>query len=115
MATDKGIQNETNGMAEATTIRTLEDIRRLRPQIMELARQYRAHKVSVFGSCVRGEMDADSDIDFLVEFESDFRLNDLIRLTQRLEDLVGRKVDVVPRHALRRELESTVLSELQSL
>ena len=58
-------------MAEAATIRTLEDIRRLRPQIMELARQCRAHKVSVFGSIVRGEMREDSDIDFLVDFDED--------------------------------------------
>ena len=108
-------KSKATGMAERTTIRSLEDIRRLRPQIMELARQYRAQRVSVFGSCVRGEMHADSDIDFLVDFESDFRLTDLIRLSQRLEELIGRKVDVVPRHALRKELEAYVLSELQAL
>ena len=102
-------------MAEKRPIRTLEDIRRLRPQIMELARQYRARQVSVFGSCARGEMSADSDIDFLVDFDSDFRLTDLIRLKQKLEELVGRKVDVVPRQALRQELESFVLSEMQAL
>ncbi len=102
-------------MPEATPIRTLEDIRRLRPQIMELARQHRARQVSVFGSCVRGELRADSDIDFLVDFESEYRLTDIIRLTQRLEALVGRKVDVVPRQALRKELESFVLSEMQAL
>ena len=102
-------------MAEATTIRSLEDIRRLRPEIMKLARKYRARKVSVFGSCVRGEMHEDSDIDFLVDFDSDFRLTDIIRLTQRLEDLIGRKVDVVPRQALRKELETFVLSEMQAL
>jgi len=102
-------------MAENTRIRTLEDIRRLRPQIMALARRYRAHKVSVFGSCVRGEMSADSDIDFLVDFASDFRLTDVIRLTQGLETLLGRKVDVVPKHALRKELEEYVLVEMQSL
>ncbi|MCY3833306.1 MAG: nucleotidyltransferase domain-containing protein [Chloroflexi bacterium] len=102
-------------MAEAKAVRTLDDIRRLRPQIMELARQYRGKQVSVFGSCVRGDMREDSDIDFLVEFENDFRLTDLIRLTQRLEDLVGRKVDVVPRQALRKELEPYVLSEIQAL
>ena len=102
-------------MAEITTIHSLEDIRRLRPQIMELAREYRGKQVSVFGSCVRGELREDSDIDFLVEFESNFRLTDIIRLTQRLEELVGRKVDVVPRHALRKELETFVLSEMQAL
>ena len=102
-------------MAESATIRSLEDIRRLRPEIMELARQYRGKQVSVFGSCVRGELREDSDIDFLVEFESDFRLTDIIRLRQRLEQLVGRRVDVVPRQALRKELEAFVLSEMQAL
>ncbi len=102
-------------MAEASTIHTLEDIRRLRPQIMELARKYRARQVSVFGSCVRGEMRADSDIDFLVDFESDFRLTDIIRLSRNLEELLGRKVDVVPKQALRKELRKTVTSEMQAL
>ncbi|MCY3864916.1 MAG: nucleotidyltransferase domain-containing protein [Chloroflexi bacterium] len=102
-------------MDEAVTVSGLDDIRRLRPQIMELARQYRGKQVSVFGSCVRGEMHADSDIDFLVEFESDFRLTDIIRLKQKLEGLFGRKVDVVPRQALRKELETFVFSEMQAL
>ena len=102
-------------MAESAKVSTLEDVRRLRPQIMALARQYRGKQVSVFGSCVRGELRRDSDIDFLVEFESGFRLTDLIRLTQNLEELLGRKVDVVPRHALRKELETYVISELQAL
>ncbi|MYE25712.1 MAG: nucleotidyltransferase [Chloroflexi bacterium] len=102
-------------MAESTMVRTLEDIRRLRPQIMELARQYRGQQVSVFGSIVRGEMSEESDIDFLVDFDSDFRLTDIIRLRQKLEELLGRKVDVVPRQALRKELEAYVFSELQAL
>ena len=109
------MSSEATGMAEATTIRSLEDIRRLRPEIMKLARKYRARQISVFGSLVRGEMHEDSDIDFLVEFDSDFRLTDIIRLTQRLEELIGRKVDVVPRQALRKELETFVLSEMQAL
>ncbi len=102
-------------MAEKTTIRTLEDIRRLRPQIMELARQCRAHKVSVFGSCVRGEMRADSDIDFLVDFDEDYSLLDHAGLLVGLEDLLGCKVDVVPRKALREELKPYVLKEEQPL
>ena len=102
-------------MAEVTRVRSLEDIRRLRPQIMELARQCRAYKVSVFGSLVRGEMHADSDIDFLVDFESKYSLLDHARLIYSLEDLLGRKVDVVPRRALREELKPFVLKEVQPL
>ena len=102
-------------MPEATPIRTLEDIRRLRPQIMELAHECRARQVSVFGSCVRGELRADSDIDFLVDFEEQYSLLDHARLIYTLEDLLGRKVDVVPRRALREELKPYVLKEAQPL
>ena len=102
-------------MAEVTRVRSLEDIRRLRPQIMELARQCRAHKVSVFGSLVRGEMHADSDIDFLVDFDEEYSLLDHARLSVGLEHLLGCKVDVVPRRALRPFLRDTVISEAQEL
>ena len=96
-------------------ILSIEELRQARPEILELARQYRGREVWVFGSCARGELSTESDIDFLVEFESDFRLTDIIRLTQGLEDLLGRKVDVVPKHALRKELEDYVTGEMQAL
>ena len=51
-------------------VRALDDVRQQREQIMALARQYRARQVPVFGSLVRGELQAESDIDFLVEFEA---------------------------------------------
>ena len=102
-------------MVESTTIRSLEDIRRLRPQIMTLARQCRARKVSVFGSCVRGDMRADSDIDFLVDFDEEYSLLDHAGLLVGLEDLLGCKVDVVPRRALRPFLRDTVIREAQEL
>ena len=115
MGIDRSTESEATGMAEAATIHTLEDIRRLRPQIMELARQYRARKVSVFGSCARGEMSEDSDIDFLVDFDDNYRLLDIAGMMNGLEDLLGRKVDVVPRSALREELKPYVLKEVQPL
>ena len=103
-------------MDEASTVSSLDDIRRLRPQIMELARQYRGKQVSVFGSCVRGEMHADSDIDFLVDFEEEYTLLDIAGMWNGLEDLLGRKVDVIDRPAsLRQELRETVFREAQVL
>lgn len=81
---------------------------------MALARKHRAHQVSVFGSLARGELNAESDIDFLVEFEEN-KLRDHIRLTQGLQQLLGRRVEVVDRHALREELRATILEEAQSL
>lgn len=102
-------------MAKAKTVRSLDDIRRLRPQIMKLAGQYRARKISVFGSIVRGEMHADSDIDFLVDFEEEYSLLDHAGLLVGLEDLLGCKIDVVPRRALRPFLRDAVIGEAQEL
>ena len=102
-------------MAEAATIRSLEDIRRLRPEIMKLARKYRARQISVFGSLVRGEMHEDSDIDFLVDFEEEYTLLDIAGLLVGLEDLLGCKVDVIDRRGLRKELRETVFREAQVL
>ena len=96
-------------------VRTLNEIRQQRAQIMALARQHRAHQISVFGSIVRGELHADSDIDFLVEFETGYKLRDHIRLTQGLRPLLGRHVEVVDRHNLREELRATILEEAQGL
>ena len=97
------------------TILTLEDVRQQREQIMALARQHRVREVAVFGSLVRGDLRADSDIDFLVDFEAGYKLHDLIRLTQALGDLLGRRAEVVDRQSLRPELRTSILAEAQSL
>ncbi len=62
-------------------------------------------------------MGADGDIDFLVEFETGYKLRDHIRLTQglQLQRLLGRRVDVVDRRCLREEYRATILKEAQSL
>ena len=96
-------------------INTLEDLRRLRGSILALAEQYRAHQVSVFGSILRGELQPDSDVDFLVNFETDYKLRDHIRLTQALQSLVGRRVEIVDRRSLREELRATILDDAQVL
>ena len=102
-------------MTGTTPIRSLEELRRLRPEIMELARECRAREVSVFGSLVRGEMHEESDIDFLVDFDEQYTLLDHAGLLVGLEDLLGCKVDVVPRSALRPYLRDSVTSEAQAL
>ena len=66
-----------------------------RDAIHALAAQHRARSVAVFGSVARGEDTQASDIDFLVQFDSDASLSDLIRLQQDLEALLGCPVDVV--------------------
>ena len=66
-----------------------------RDRILEIAAQYGARNVRVFGSIARGDADADSDIDLLVDLQPGRSLLDHVALWQDLEELLGRKVDVL--------------------
>lgn len=67
--------------------------------------------LAVFGSVARGEMGPDSDVDLLVEFESSPGFNGYMALKFYLEDLLGRKVDLVMRNALKPWARDIVLKE----
>ncbi|MGH8999650.1 MAG: nucleotidyltransferase family protein [Acidimicrobiia bacterium] len=66
-----------------------------RQAITGLARRHRARSIAVFGSVARDEDCAESDIDFLVEFEPGSSLFDLVHLQDDLATLLGCQVDVV--------------------
>jgi predicted nucleotidyltransferase len=66
-----------------------------RELILEIASRHHARRVRVFGSVARGDATQDSDIDFVVDFDPGSSLFDLLHLTQELEGLLGRHVDVV--------------------
>ena len=87
------------------------EIARRRGQILELARQHGAHNVRVFGSVARGEADATSDVDFLVDLEPGRSLLDLGGLVMDLTDLLRRPVDVVTTRGLRDRVRQRVLDE----
>jgi uncharacterized protein len=69
--------------------------------------------LSVFGSVARNEARLDSDIDMLVDFEGHATFDRYMGLKFYLEDLLGRKIDLVTRKALRSELRSSV--ELEAI
>lgn len=82
-----------------------------RPEILRLAQAHGAHNVRTFGSVARGEAHADIDIDFLVEMDNGRSLLDLIELSQNLEALLERKVDVLTDKGLSPYLEQRIHAE----
>ena len=58
-------------------VETLSHLRTQREDILRVAAKHGAKNVQVFGSVARGESDADSDVDFLVELEPGRSLLDL--------------------------------------
>lgn len=72
------------------------------------------HAVSglwVLGSAARGELRPDSDVDVLVDFDRPVSLFEFSRLRRRLEDLLGRRVDLVTRDALKTQMRERILDE----
>ena len=67
--------------------------------------------IALFGSAVRGEARPESDIDVLVEFENPVGIFAFLRRQHRLEELLGRRVDLVTPAALKRQLRDQILKE----
>ena len=84
---------------------------RQRDAILRLAVRHGASNVRVFGSVARGDADRQSDVDFLVEMASGRSLMDLGGLLTDLEELLGRRVDVVTEAGLRGRIRERVLQE----
>ena len=93
----------------------LEQVRQRRNEILKIASQHGVRNVRAFGSAACGEADADSDIDFLVELEPGRTLFDLGALLMDLQDLLGRKVDVVTDDSIYWLLRRRILKEAISL
>lgn len=81
----------------------------------ELRMRYKVKEMGLFGSFVREAQIDSSDIDILVDFDETADLFDLVGLGQFLEETLQRKVDVVPKKALRKEIRESVLKEVAAL
>lgn len=86
-----------------------------REEILRIAERHGAHNVRVFGSVVRGEAGPESDVDFLVDMEPERSLFDRGELLMDLEELLGRKVDVVTEASIYWLLRRRILGEARPL
>jgi hypothetical protein len=68
--------------------------------------------LSIFGSVARGEETRGSDVDVLVEFEGSPTFDGFMDTKFFLEDLLGRKVDLVLPQAIRPQLKPHILQDM---
>lgn len=85
----------------------------LRGALPELRREYAVRELYVFGSVARGDDGPESDVDVLVEFQPEARptLFTLAGIKIRLEELLGRDVDVGTPDGLKPRVRDTVNAE----
>jgi len=77
----------------------------------ELKEKYGVIELGIFGSYVRAEQKETSDVDILVEFEKPVSLLRIVSLENSLSDILGIKVDVIPKKNIRKELKEFILKE----
>ena len=90
---------------------TLQELRSNRDAILAIAERYGARDLRLFGSVVRGEADAASDVDFLVELEPGRSLFDLGGLLMDLQEHLHCKVDVMTPAMLKSRVRERILRE----
>ena len=89
----------------------MEQVEEIKKIIVDTLKKYGVKKASLFGSVVRDETTKESDVDLLVEFNGRKSLLDLVRLKMRLEELLGRKVDVLTYKSVNPLLKKRILDE----
>lgn len=92
------------------------DIDALRPKLADLCRRYGITELAVFGSVARGDAGPGSDVDVLYVRAPG---NDLgmgyFELQEELEELLGRRVDLVPKNGLHWVVRDEILAEAKEL
>lgn len=107
----------TNNLSRAKSpsekVRSLDDIRRtLKEHMPELAERHKIRSLGIFGSYVRNEARSTSDVDLLVEFSETPDIFKFMDLEADLTALLGQKVDLVTRPALKGNRGNRILREV---
>ena len=100
----------------AKNMKTLKEVKdTLSQHKEELEGKYKVKEIGIFGSYMRGEQRKRSDIDILVEFKEPIGLFEFMELEEYLKKLLGAKVDLVTREALKPHIGEYILKEVSYL
>ena len=84
--------------------------------ILSVTQKYGASKVQVFGSVARGEERNDSDVDLLLSLPKGYDMfTQRLPLQDELENIIGKRVDLIVEHEINKHLRSIILKEARDL
>ena len=93
---------------------SLEELKKLKKQLYQIATKYGISNIYVFGSVARGESNEISDIDFLIEMDADASAFGVGAFQFEAQKLLGRQIDVIPTFTLPKIEDKKFLRSLQS-
>lgn len=83
----------------------------IKDKILPILQPYSVKKVGLFGSSITGDMTKASDIDILVDIEKDISLLEFVGLKLKLEQALGKTVDLVEYETIKPALRKHILNE----
>jgi predicted nucleotidyltransferase len=86
-------------------------LKQLRAGLPALKREFPLRRLALFGSAAREEAAPECDIDVLADVEPSIGL-DFVTLAERLEELIGHKIDLVSQRAIKPLLWKHIEAEL---
>jgi len=93
-------------------MKSLEEIKKIiNSHKKEIEEKYKVKSIAIFGSYIRKEQTADSDIDILVEFKEPVGF-EFFRLARFLEEILGIKVDLVTPDGIKPNRRKYIMKEL---
>ncbi len=83
-------------------------------KVAAFCKRWKVVEFALFGSVLREDFSAQSDIDVLVSFaeNSNWSLFDHVQMKQELKELLGREVDLITRRALEQSRNALLRSEI---
>ena len=81
-------------------------------QLAQLKETHRVKSLAIFGSYARRQSTSRSDLDLLVVFDRAPTMFEFVRLERHLTTILGVKVDLVMKTALKPEIGRHILAEL---
>lgn len=92
-----------------------EKLEEIKDIIVKVLKKHNVKRAAIFGSIARGEATEESDIDIVIEFEGRKSLLDLVDLKLELQELLGKKVDVITYNSINPLLKEQILNEQKIL
>ncbi len=85
------------------------ELKEIIEKIVPVLKRHGVKRAGIFGSFARGEGTKDSDIDILIEFDGS--LLDMVGLEMELEEVLGRKIDMVSYKGISPYLKKPILKD----
>lgn len=108
----RSVQTIHSAIGVSRTMNTEAILRQLLDHKAEITEQFAVERLALFGSAARDEMTEDSDVDLLVSFRGRPRYAAYLGLKHSLEQLIGRRVDLVTETGLKPRARQSVVRDL---